>query len=162
MCKGMYLHTHGCTQHVNARVYKSEWECMHTHVYPFFFLEMAARVYMVYMPVIWLLMYVLRVHVCPCLPVWTCMCMHVQTTSGIELFINMHVSIFMCPHMHEGTFVDSVVIGGGDSQFVCWLIWFVTNGGKLSGRVWRFLTWGPPLHTVAPVSAKTAEITEIS
>lgn len=106
MCKCMYLHTHGCTQHVNARVYKSEWECMHTHVYPFFFLEMAARVYTVYMPVSLLLMYV---YACACMYMPSCVDLYVPACanpSGIELSINMHVSIFMRPHVHECAFVD--------------------------------------------------------
>lgn len=104
MYKCMYLHIHGCTQHVNAYVFKSEWEC--SRIYPFFFLE-------------WL--YVCTWYIC----LWfhlICACMHMP--SQMALFVHgmckppqvyncsytcirawTQIPACLCSHVHKCTFI---------------------------------------------------------
>ena len=144
---------------------QSESACICTHIYPFVFLEMAVCMCLVYIPVSLLSMYM---HAClyMCMPSSVDLCVHGcanhlrQITVLIRawMWIPTYLSIYMCPHMQECTFCDE----GCDREMVfssCLLANRVhSKCRKTIGRVWRFWTWGLPLHTVALVSARETEI----
>ena len=71
---------------------------MHTHVYPVFFLEMAACVYMVYMLVILLLIYV---YACACMCMPSCVDLYVYACANHLRHRTVHK--YACIHIHVPT-----------------------------------------------------------